>query len=235
MSEKKSLFIKGLRDGLPIGLGYVSVSFAFGFMAVKNGCTFLMALLISMTNLTSAGQFAGLTVMVTGGTLIEMALTQFVINLRYSLMAISLSQKVSPSFRGKLRWILGFAITDEIFGVSSASPEEVTPVYFAGLTVLPFLGWTLGTLFGALLGNVLPPIVSNALGVALYGMFVAIVVPVAKEDRKVLCSVGVAAAFSSLIAYTSLSEKISSGFAIILSAVLASVLAALLFPKEEEA
>lgn len=228
-------FTKGLKDGLPIGLGYFSVSFAFGFMAVKSGCTWIEALLISMTNLTSAGQFAGLTVMVTSGSLIEMALTQFVINLRYSLMAISLSQKTAPSFRGKWRWIFGFFITDEIFGVGISQPEDLTVDYFAGLSLLPFAGWSLGTLCGGLLGNVLPEIISSALGVALYGMFVAIVVPPAKEERNVLIAVLVAAGISFLVYYTALSNVISSGFSIILSAVAASALCACFFPVKEAA
>lgn len=234
-SENKTQFLEGLKDGLPIGLGYLSVSFAFGFMAVKSGLSWLEGLLISMTNVTSAGQFAGLTVMTEGGSFLELALTQLVINLRYSLMAISLSQKVSASFKGRLRWLCGFMITDEIFGVSIAREEDVKPVYFFGLMVLPYLGWSLGTLFGGVLGNILPPAVSSAFGVALYGMFIAIVVTPVKEDRKVGIACAIAAAISCLIAWTSLSKVISSGFSIILSAVIASCLAAAFLPQKEEA
>lgn len=154
-------FKQGIRDGIPIGLGYAAVSFAFGILAVDKDLTVSEAVLISLTNLTSAGQFAGLTIIAELGTLVEMALSQFIINLRYMLMAISLSQKVDDDFKGIWRWILGFAITDEIFAVAIQNPGKIKRNYFMGLTIIPIIGWTLGTLGGALLGNILPAIITK--------------------------------------------------------------------------
>ena len=158
-------FRRGFEDGIPIGLGYLSVSLTFGIMAIANGFTVWQAVLISMTNLTSAGQFAGITVMAGAGSLIEMALTQFVINLRYALMSLSLTQKVDDSFRVPQRFIFGAFHTDEIYAVAVGQKEKYGTKYFLGLTVAPYLGWTFGTLFGAVLGSVLPSMIANVLAV----------------------------------------------------------------------
>ncbi len=225
-------FKDGLRDGIPICLGYIAVSFAFGILAVENGLTTFQAVLISLTNLTSAGQFAGLTIIAEAGTLIELALSQFIINLRYMLMSISLSQKVEEDFKGLWRWIFGFAVTDEIYAVA-ISHEEIKKEYFAGLTILPIFGWSLGTFLGAVLGNVLPSMISGALGVALYGMFIAIVVPVARDNRKVLIVVLMAIAISMILRYVPVFSGISGGFSIIICTLAASAAGALIFPVEE--
>lgn len=222
-------FSKGLIDGLPIGIGYFAVSFSFGIAGSK-ALAWPLVTLISMTNLTSAGQFAGLKIMEAAGTLLEMALATFFINLRYSLMAISLSQKVSPSFGTPKRLLLSFGITDEIYALAMRAEERVTPPYFLGLATLPYIGWTLGTLAGAVAGEVLPEILTNALGVALYGMFVAIVVPKAKIHRPTLFAVLAAVALGFAFFYAPVLKNVSPGFAIILCAVLSSLLAAKLFP-----
>lgn len=227
------MFGKGLKDGIPIGLGYFSVSFSFGIMVVSKGLTWWEALLISMANVTSAGQFAGLSVMVASGTLVEMAVTQFVINIRYALMSISLSQKVEEKFRGIYRAILGFGITDEIFAVAMGYPGEVKRKYFAGLIVIPYIGWAAGTLAGAVCGNILPDIICDALGIALYGMFIAIVVPPMKKDRRIVVVVLAAMLCSLILNYVPLVNGISSGFAIIISSIIAAGIGAVLFPKKE--
>lgn len=227
------MFGKGIKDGIPIGLGYFSVSFSFGILVVSHGLSWWEALLISMANVTSAGQFAGLTVMTSAGTLIEMVVTQLVINLRYALMSISLSQKVEEKFSGIYRAILGFGITDEIFAVAMGQPGEVTRRYFAGLMVVPYIGWSAGTLAGAVCGNILPEIVCDALGVALYGMFIAIVVPPMKKNKKVAVVVLIAMCCSLILNYVPLVNGISSGFAIIISSVIAAGIGAVLFPKKE--
>ena len=221
-------FKQGIRDGIPIGLGYAAVSFAFGILAVDKDLTVSEAVLISLTNLTSAGQFAGLTIIAELGTLVEMALSQ----LRYMLMAISLSQKVDDDFKGIWRWILGFAITDEIFAVAIQNPGKIKRNYFMGLTIIPIIGWTLGTLGGALLGNILPAIITNALGVALYGMFIAVVVPKARDDSHVFVAVCIAVAISVALKYIPAFVNLSGGFAIIICTVVASLIAAVLFPVE---
>lgn len=225
-------FKQGIRDGIPIGLGYAAVSFAFGILAVDKDLTVSEAVLISLTNLTSAGQFAGLTIIAELGTLVEMALSQFIINLRYMLMAISLSQKVDDDFKGIWRWILGFAITDEIFAVAIQNPGKIKRNYFMGLIIIPIIGWTLGTLGGALLGNILPAIITNALGVALYGMFIAVVVPKARDDSHVFVAVCIAVAISVALKYIPAFVNLSGGFAIIICTVVASLIAAVLFPVE---
>ncbi len=230
MKKQAYTFREGLRDGLPIGLGYLSVSFGFGIAVVSAGLPTLIALLISMTNETSAGQMAGLTIIVAAGPLVEMALTQFIINLRYSLMAISLSQRLDKSFSTPWRLLLSFSITDEIFAVASTKRERVGVRYFSGLSTLPYVGWVLGTLLGALAGSILPPVVRNSLGLMLYGMFIAIIIPPARRERGVLFAICVAVGISCLLYYIPFFDFISGGFALIISAVIGAALAAWLFP-----
>ena len=227
-------FTKGLKDSIPIALGYFSVSIAFGLMAVQCGLTWFEALLISFTNLTSAGQFAGVTVIAGMGSYIEMAVTQLVINSRYALMGISLSQKTDGRFRGIWRLILGFAITDEIFAVAIGSDTPLSRRYFAGLAALPIAGWSAGTLCGSILGSIMPVIFTDALGIALYGMFIAVVVPKARENIHVLAVVAIAVAISSALYYIPAFSAVSSGFAVIICAVAASVIGALLFPVDDK-
>ena len=226
-------FRRGIRDGFPICLGYFAVSVAFGLLAVEKGCTVVQSVLISLCNLTSAGQFAGLTIIAGMGSLIELALSQFVINLRYMLMSISLSQKLDEDASGFWRWIIGFAVTDEIYAVAMGN-DRVHRNYFLGLMLTPIAGWTTGTFCGALLGNVLPALITEALGVALYGMFIAIVVPAAKENYRVLFAVAVAIAVSMAMHYIPMLARIPDGFAIIICTLTASVIGAVLFPIEVE-
>lgn len=233
-SLNKRLFSCGLKDGIPIALGYLSVSFGFGITAVNGGLSPLTAVIISLTNLTSAGQVAGVEVILALGTLIEMALTQLTINIRYSLMSISLSQKLDKSFTLPHRLITAFGITDEVFGVASSKKEPIKPIYMYGLILLPFIGWTLGTTLGAVAGNILPESVNKALGIAIYGMFVAIVLPPAKREKGVLVASLISIAVSLGLAFIPLFSFITSGFAIIISAVAAAIIAAVLFPIKEE-
>ncbi len=230
MTKQAYTYREGLRDGIPIGLGYLSVSFGFGIAVVAAGLHPLIALLISMTNETSAGQVAGLAIMVAAGPLLEMALTQLIINLRYSLMAISLSQRLDASFSTPWRLLLSFSITDEIFAVASTKRERVGVRYFSGLSTAPYIGWALGTLAGALAGTLLPPVIRDSLGLVLYGMFIAIIIPPARRERGVLFAVCVAVGLSCILYYVPLFDFLSSGFALIISAVIAAALAAWLFP-----
>ena len=179
-------FRRGLKDGVPIALGYLSVSFTFGMMAVSGGLPVSVAVAISMTNLTSAGQFAGLSLLFAGGGYFEMALTQFVINLRYSLMSVSLSQKFHKSVTLLERLLIAFGNTDEIFAVASGQKGEVGAKYMFGLISLPYVGWALGTFIGAAASALLPESVRSALGIAIYGMFLAIFVPPMKKSKAVL-------------------------------------------------
>ena len=215
---------EGVRDGLPIGLGYLSVSFTFGILAVSKGLSWIQASLISLLNVTSAGQVAGLGIMVTAGGILAMIISQIVINLRYSLMGIALSQKADKSMTPLLRMILSFAITDEIFGVAVSKKHEFGARYFFGLTILPILGWVAGTVMGGILGQIFPPFLTNALALGIYGMFVSIVMPKAKQDKVILVSSLLACLISSALFFIPvLSENITQGFAIIIAAVIAAL------------
>lgn len=227
------LYLKGVKHGLPISLGYLSVSFAFGMQCVGNGLTVLQALLISMTNLTSAGQLAGLQVMIAGSSLIEMAMTQFIINLRYALMGLSLSQKLGPTMNTARRMFFAFSNTDEIFAVAASQPEKLHHHYLYGLMTMPYIGWSLGTFLGAAAGQILPEFVCNALGIAIYGMFLAIILPPARREKPVRVVVLIAVAVSLLFHYLPMLKAVSGGFAVIICAVVAAALGALLFPVKD--
>ncbi len=228
----KKQLLSGIKDGIPIGLGYLSVSFGFGILAVSLGLSPFEAWLISATNLTSAGQVAGVGVIAAAGSYLEMALTQFVINLRYALMGLSLSQKLDDSFHTPQRMIASFGITDEVFAVAYSKMGKLTPPYMYGLITMPFLGWTSGALLGAVMGAILPQALSDAMGILLYGMFVAIIIPPARKNKGVLLAVIIAAVISILFYYVF--TAVSSGFAIILSAVAAAAIGAALCPLDTE-
>ncbi len=228
------LFIKGLKDGIPIALGYIAVSFTFGLTAVASGLSILQAVMISFTCVTSAGQFAGLDIMIAGGGLIEMAMTQLVINLRYALMSVSLSQKADKSMNVFERMLVGFGVTDEIFAVAVGNNKTVGRNYMYGLIIIPWLAWTLGTLGGAALGSILPTILSEAFGIAIYAMFLAIIIPVGREDKKVTNVILMAVFVSVIFYYTPLGKHISQGFVIIIASVSAAVIGAVLHPIEQK-
>lgn len=230
----KATFLQGIRHGIPIALGYLSVSFAFGIQAVAGGLSPLQAVLISMMNVTSAGQLAGLNLMLQGGSLMQMALSQLTINLRYALMSLSLSQRLDGSMTTLHRMLFAFCNTDEIFAVASSQPGKVGKWYLYGLMLTPYFGWALGTWLGAAAGTLLPQFVRTALGIAIYGMFIAIVVPPVREKRAVAVVVALAAGLSLSIRYIPALSFIGSGYAIILCAVIAAGVGAALFPVEEE-
>ena len=231
----RAAFRQGIRHGIPIGLGYLSVSFAFGMKAVGDGLTVLQAVLISMTNLTSAGQIAALPLMVGGASLAEMALTQLTINLRYALMSLSLSRKLDGSMGTLQRLIFSFANTDEIFAVASSQPGKVGKHYLYGLMLAPWIGWSLGTFLGGAAGTLLPAFVRTALGIAIYGMFLAIILPPARKSRPVRFVVLVAVGLSLCFRYIPGLNTVSSGFVIIICGVLAAAAGAWRFPAEEDA
>lgn len=233
MSENNS-FIKGIKDGLPICIGYFAVSFAFGITAVGMGLSWIEAVIISITNLTSAGQLAGAPIIAGGGSLIEMAVSQLVINSRYALMSVSLSQKLGQSIKLSHRFLISFANTDEIFAVAMTNKHTVGKKYIYGLILTPPIGWTLGTLLGAIADNILPAIVISALGVAIYGMFVAIVLPEMKRQKPVFLCVLFAIILSCAFKYLPLLKTVPDGFVIIICAVVASGLFAVISPIPQE-
>ncbi|MEE1305957.1 MAG: AzlC family ABC transporter permease [Agathobacter sp.] len=228
-------FTRGIKAGIPIGLGYLSVSFTFGIMAISYGLTWWQAVLISMLTVTSAGQLAGIGIMAHPGQYLEMLISQLTINVRYSFMSISISQKTDSRFSGIWKWILGFMMTDEIFAVASQE-KSVSRSFFAGLSVLPYLGWSLGTLLGAILGNILPDRLMSALSIAIYGMFVAIVVPEMKKSRPVILVVILACIFSCMFQYLPVLCHVSGGLAITICSILAATIVSILHPitPEEE-
>lgn len=228
-------FKRGVRDGIPIALGYISVSFTFGLQAVSAGLAWWEAVMISFTNLTSAGQFAGLDIMVRGGGFwVEMLCTQFIINLRYALMSLSLSQKTDTSVKGIHRWLTGFGITDEIFAVSMGNEKEISNKYLYGLILLPILGWTGGTLLGAAAGNVLPDVVRDSLCIAIYGMFIAIIIPPAKKNSAILKVIIMSVLLSCAFKWLPVLNNVSSGFVIIICTIAAASIGAIFFPIKEE-
>ena len=220
----------GLRDGLPIGIGYFAISFAFGLFSASLGISWIESLLISMFNLTSAGQIAAVPIIAVGGSLLELALTQLVINARYALMSVSLSQRLSPSVTLADRFLIAFVNTDEIFAVACGKNSLLGRRYIFSLALYPYLGWSLGTLCGALLGSVLPEFLAKAFAVALYAMFIAILMPAAKASLPTALCILTSIALSCAFEFIPMLSVVHSGMVIVIIAVFVSVFFALLAP-----
>ena len=231
--NKKTGFIGGIIDGTPICLGYLSVAFAFGVFSIKSGLTVLEALLISMTNVTSAGQLAGVPIIAAGGTFSELAITQLVINLRYSLMSVSMSQKFDSSIRFADRFPIAFVNTDEVFASVASKSEKVGRNYMYGLILMPYLGWSVGTFAGAIAGDIFPAVLTSALGVAIYGMFIATVIPEAKKSVSSALCVATSVILSCIFRFIPFLSSIPEGFTIIICALIAGVLFAVIAPIKE--
>ena len=223
-------FVRGLKKGFPICLGFIPVSFTFGLIAVKMGFNPLEATIISMTNMASAGQFAGIRLIEGGAPYIELVITTLVINLRYMLMSLSLSQKVAPDLPFYKRAIMAFCITDEVFALAAMEKEDVGFPFFGGLMTTPIIGWTTGTLLGAVASSLLSPMLQGCFGIALYCMFIAIIIPPARKGRKVAIAVIVSALLSCIFKYVPginmLSKSGGGGWAIIVAAILGAALCA---------
>ncbi|MBR5473604.1 MAG: AzlC family ABC transporter permease [Clostridia bacterium] len=233
------IFKKGFKNGIPIFLGYLAVSFAFGVMAVGKGVLPHQAILISATNLTSAGQTAAIDIIVASGSFVVMALNQLIINLRYCLMSSSLSQRFDTKTKWYHRYLIAFGVTDEIFAVSSAyNAENVPPAYCYGLIAAAFPGWVLGTALGCYSGDILPASVLGALSVALYGMFIAIIVPPTKKNPVLLLivmfSMIASAVFEWIPQFISSLSFLQSEFKVIILTVVIATAAAIFFPVKEE-
>ncbi len=231
---KKTEFLEGLRDSLPVGVGYFAVSFGFGISAVAAGVRVLFATLMSLTNLTSAGQFAALSVIAASAPIINMVITQGVINSRYALMSLSLSQRLGGEFGFLSRLIIAFYNTDEIFAIAMSRAKPLTKPYMFGLAPLPIIGWTSGTFLGAFAGTLLPVSLMTALSVALYGMFVAIVVPQIKREKATAVAALLAVAISCIFAFVPVFANLSGGISVVLTAIISAGVCALLFPEVAE-
>ncbi len=228
---KKNDFLQGVKDGFPICLGYFSVSMAFGLTAVLSGLPIWSAILMSLTNLTSAGQFAGANILTENGTFIELAITTLIINIRYFLMSLSVSQKAEQKMTVRERLAISFGITDEVFAVSMQRSSDLSSVYMAGLIITPVLGWTFGTAVGAVASQFMPQLLTNSMGIALYGMFIAIIIPPARENHKITFAIILSIILS--VIFTQL--PISGGWSIIIITILVSSVAATLFPVKTDA
>lgn len=232
--NRRTAFIAGVKDGIPICLGYLAVSFTFGIMAKNADLSIWEAVLISASNLTSAGQFAGLSLITAGASYMEMAFTQLIINLRYCLMSCALSQKLSSQTPFFHRFFIAYGVTDEIFGISVSLKDKLHPFYSYGAFSVAVPGWVLGTFFGIVSGNILPERVISALSVALYGMFIAIIIPPARGNKVLAGIIVISMAASLGFTYAPVLCQISSGFRIIILTLLIAGIAAAFFPVQEE-
>lgn len=229
----REVYTKGLKDGIPIGLGYLAVSFSFGIQAKLIELTIFQAGLLSATNLTSAGQFAGLLSIASQAPIMEVIITQFIINSRYLLMSSALSQKINPTTSFAHRACLAFGVTDKIFGLSIAYPGELNPFYQYGQMTVSTFGWTLGTILGVISGDLLPTNIVGSLSIALYGMLIAIIVPVAKNNDVVKGLIIISMLASLATSLLPVAKDLSPGVRLILLTLIITSLAAILFPIEE--
>ena len=234
MADRKQWFLKGIKHGIPIMLGYFAVSIALGISARNAGMTAAQATIASALIMASAGQYIGFTLIAAGASYLEVVVMEAIANARYLLMSCALSQKVDAGLPLRHRLLMGLWITDEIFGVSVSVEGRLNPYYNYGMAAVATPGWALGTLVGVVLGNVLPVRVVSALSVGLYGMFLSIFVPPARKNH--IIAGLVALSFAASYAFNALScfDGISSGMKIIILTVVFSLAAALLFPVREE-
>lgn len=231
--EKYNQYKNGLIKGIPIGLGYISVSITFGMIAVRGGLDIKTAVLISMTNLTSAGQFGGVELILNNATLMELALTTFIINIRYALMSFGISQKLEHTSLIK-RMLLACGVTDEVYALAAVQKGKLSFEFVLGLITIPYIGWSLGTLIGAISTTFMPQMLQDALGIALYGMFLAIIIPASKRDKYILFAVVISIGISIVLFYTPILKSISTGFSIIISSLIGATILAKIKPIKEE-
>ena len=227
-------FLYGLKKGIPIGLGYLAVSFSFGVTAKSEGITPLVAIIISATNLSSAGQLAGIKLIAQMASFLELFLTIILINIRYALMSISLSQKLDEGIPVWQKLIMGYGVTDEIYAMAITETRKTTFKYMLGLTLLPFIGWVLGTTLGVFAGDILPSDLINAMGIGLYAMFIAIIIPDARRNYKILIIILIAVAISCALHYIPVINTIGIGFKIIIATAIPSLIGAIFFPIKKE-
>ena len=230
---KKNPFLEGLRDGLPIGLGYFAVAFSLGIVAQKAGLTPLQGFIASFFNVASAGENALFNAIIEHASYLEVAIATLVINARYFLMSCSLAQKFDPSTKFYHRFLVGFGVTDEIFGISISRQESIAPTYNYGAILISVPLWSLGTYLGILVGNILPARIVSALSVALYGMFIAIIIPPAKKNLIIAIGIVVSFITSYLCGILPLIKTIKPGTRTIILTVLISAILALIKPIEE--
>ncbi len=231
--KKQLTFKKGLVDALPIALGYFTVSLAFGMISVTaKGFKLWVPVFTSLTNFTGTGQFVGIDMIASLKSIYEIALTLFVINARYILMSVSLSQRLSSEVTMWQRLLIAFGNTDEVFAVAMSDGQALDFKYMLGLIISSFSGWMCGTVCGAVVGDFMTPALVSAMGIMLYAMFIAIIVPPAKNNVAVMITVLVSAVMSVCFKYLPAINKISGGFAVIICGIVSAVLASIFFPMK---
>ena len=220
--------------GLPVGLGYLSVSIAFGLTAVQSGLAKWVPILISLTNFTGTGQFAAVNLWSVGAGIAEIAFTVLMINLRYFLMSLSVAQKLPSDITMGKRLVIAFGMTDENFAVIYSTKGRLTFGYCIGVMTASYVGWVGGTAIGALLQNVIPVLLYSALGIMIYAMFVAIVTPNCRENKAVLGVVGIAVAISCIFYWTPYLNRLSSGWVYVIAGGVSAVIMAIVAPINDE-
>lgn len=227
-------FSKGLKHGIPIALGYLAVSFTLGIAAKNAGLSAFQAMLASLTNNASAGEFVGFTLIAANASYLELAIMELIANARYLLMSCALSQKFSPNTSLIHRFLVGYDVTDEIFGISISVPGKLNPFYNYGAMSIAIPGWAIGTYLGVIMGTILPSNIVSALSVGLYGMFLAVIIPPARKHKilagLIICSMIASYICSKLTIFATL----SSGTKIIILTVVIAGIAAILFPIPED-
>lgn len=232
--NNKKIFREGMRDGLPIGLGYFAVSFSLGITARNIGLTPFQGFLVSLLNNASAGEYAGFTVMAADAAYIEIIFITFITNIRYLLMSCALSQRFSPNTPFIHRFFIGYDVTDELFGITIARKGYLNPCYTYGAMLLAIPGWSIGTAVGVMAGNILPARIVSALSVALFGMFIAIIIPPAKKNKVITCLVMISFAASFCFSRLPVLSDLSEGTRTIILTVAISAAAAIFFPVKTE-
>lgn len=235
LASNRKMFRKGMTEGIPIAMGYLAVSFSLGIMAKRAGLSPFAAFLASFFNNASAGEYAAFSLIMVEASYVEVAIMTFIANARYLLMSIALSQKIKPEASIGHRFLVAFDITDEIFALSVSQPGYLNPNYTYGIITLALPAWAFGTMLGCLAGSILPARIVSALSVALYGMFLAIIIPPAKKDKVVLGLIVISFASSYLAGILPGIASISSGTRTILLTLVISAVAAIVFPHKEEA
>lgn len=233
-TTRRGVFLRGMKHGVPIGLGYLAVSFSLGIAARNAGMTAFQGFLMSWVGMASAGEYAAITVIAAAGTYWEMAAVTVIANIRYLLMSFALSQRLDPKLGLGHRLLIGYSVTDELFGIAVAQPAPLDPLYSYGSYVVAIPCWAIGTALGVIAGNLLPLRVVSALSVALFGMFIAVIIPPARKDRVVLLFVLLSFALSYAASRLPWAAALSSGTRTILLTVALAGAAAALFPVKEE-
>lgn len=233
-SQNRTAFRAGMRDGIPIGLGYLAVSFSLGIAVKSAGLSWFQGFLASWLCTTSTGEYAVFSLMAAGTTILEVALVTFIANARYLLMSCAMTQRLDPAMPFWHRFLLSFHLTDELFGIAIARPDRLNPFYSYGAFIPAVPGWAIGTALGTVVGSVLPHNLVSALSVALYGMFIAVFIPPARKSKIVAGLIAVCFAVSYACEYLPLICELSEGMRIILLTVVLASAAALLFPRQDE-